>query len=124
MSMYLPKRLELSLRNVLALPKACWGGERRGNGWKGGRRGGSSVKQSLQCCTVAEITGHGVHSHTYTHLEIIWQRHVRHQNKRFSQVLHLSESFNLQNSETDSKLSCAGCTIFPLLSSYIFQINE
>lgn len=26
--MYFPKRLELSLRNVLALPKACEGGER------------------------------------------------------------------------------------------------
>lgn len=24
--------------------------------------------------TVAQITGHGLNSHTYTHLEIIWQR--------------------------------------------------
>lgn len=78
-------------------------------------------KQSLQCCTVAAIAGRGVRSHTRTHLEIIWRRHVRHQNKGFSQVLHLRDSFHLHNS---ASVSSAGCADFPPLSFYIFQINE
>lgn len=73
--MYLPKRLELSLRNVLALPKA-WRRRRK-------RKHDVLMKHSAKpavpvvSATVAQITGHAQRSHTCAHLEDIWPGHIK-----------------------------------------------
>lgn len=79
MSMYLPKRLELSLRNVLALPKA-WRRKEEAEEEKARRADETQCKEStvaVVSATVAQITGHARRSHTCTHLENIWLRHIK-----------------------------------------------